>query len=555
MTMRLLLLFGLLLMPRLAAGQQADSTRQPVEVSADLLEAETVGGATVQRLTGNVVVRQGETTLTSRRATRYFDRGEILFVGDVIVVERGDTLRAPEVRYNTRTKTGVALGPLRLSDGEVVVTAPRGEYFTQEKRAEFDEGVQLIDSVTVLTSRTGTYFSEEKRAEFAGDVRLDEPRSALDADSVTYLRETKEAWARGNVFVERLGGDDEAGADSTTRTFLFGSRAYNDERRNFSRVEGPASMVAAPADTLEAPPGDTLAVDPAPFEPIPDSLVVDSLVVDAPLPDSLADAFLPLPPPALLPPGTPLLVQVRFDSTGAPADTLLLRAITLEAERTDSTQTLRAWGGVQLWTPDYAARADSLFSLRTTVDSTTHEDVRFFREPVAWFDRVQVNADTLRLLATDGDLDTLFARSHAFAAEEDTVTGRLNQLKGQAIIGFFLPDSVRILEAAPNAEAIRQRLKDGRPDGAVEASADRIVLRFRGDAITRVSILTGVESTIYGENILPPDLTLSGLRWQPEARPQKDALLGDYVLPPLAGSEPPAEASEPSTEPPPDDHP
>ena len=536
----------LVLTPHLAWAQQADSTRQPVDVSADLLEAEVIGGERVQRLTGNVVVRQDSTTLTSRRATRYFDRGEILFVGNVIIVERGDTLRAPEVRYNTRTKTGVALGPLRLSDGEVVVTAPRGEYFTREKRAEFAEGVQLVDSATVLTSRTGTYFSDEKRAEFAGAVHLDEPRSALDADSVTYLRETKEAWARGNVFVERRGGESDAEADTTTRTFLFGSRVYNDERRDFSRVEGPIQVASVSPDTLGTSPApDSLLIPP---EILADSLRADSLGLEPP-PDSL---FAPPPMPPLLP-DTPLLVQVRFDSTGTPTDTLLLRAATLEAERTDTTQTLRAWGGVRLWTGDYAARADSLFSLRTERDSTTYEDVRFFRDPVAWFDRVQVNADTLQLLATDGDLDTLFARSEAFAAEEDTLTRRLNQLKGRLLTGYFLPDSVRIFEAAPNAEAIRQRVKDGQPDGAVQASADRIVLRFRGDAITRVSILTGVESTIYGENILPPDLMLSGLRWRPEERPQKDVLLGPYVLPELVGSEPDAGASEPSSEPPPDD--
>ncbi len=486
--MRAALLLLMLVVPNLAVGQEADTTRQRVQVEAPLFEGETVNGESVQRLSGGVTVRQGETVLKSRQATRFLDQGLILFVGNVVIIERGDTLRAPEVRYDTRTKVGVARGPLRLSDGEVVVTAPRGEYFTREKRATFDEGVQLVDSATVLTSQAGTYFSDEKRAEFAGAVRLDEPSSHLEADSVTYLRETKESFARGNVFIERRGGEDEAASDSTARTFLYGARAYSDETRGFSRVEGD-----------------------------------------------------------------PMLARVRFDTLGVPTDTLLLRAPTLEATRTDSTQAFHAWGGMRLWSSDYAARADSAFSFRTTTDSTTREDVRLFGDPIAWFDRVQINADTLRLVASDGSLDTLFAFSNAFAAERDSVTERFNQLKGRVLTGYFLPDSVRIFDATPNAEAIRQRVKDGQPDGAVEASADRIVLRFRGDVVQRVSVLDGVKSTMYAESIVPATLSLAGFRWRAEERPEKTDLLAPYALPPLGGSEPPATASDPLSRLPPDD--
>lgn len=493
----LVLLLGAVAMA--ADAQTPDSTRQRATVSAALLETEmvAVGGdstrrETITRLTGDVRVRQGETVLTSRRAVRYLDRGTIHFFGDVVIVERGDTLRSPEVRYDERTKTGEATGPLRLTDGEVVVTAPRGTYFTREKRAAFDEGVQLVDSATVLTSETGVYLSDEKRAEFAGNVHLDEPRSTLDADSVTYLRETKESFARGHVFVERRGGDGEADADSTQRTFLFGQKAYSDERRGFSRVEG------------------------------------DSLL-------------------------QPLLARVRFDTAGAALDTFLLRAPLLESERRDSLQTFRAWGGVAMWSPDYAARADSAFSLRTEADSTTREDVRLFGSPFAWFDRVQVNADTLRVLATGGDLDTLFARSNAFAVEPDTVSGRLHQLKGRAITGFFLPDSVRVIDVRPNAEMIRQQTKDGQPDGLTQASGDWAVFQFRGEDIKRVAVAVGMQGTMYPENLVPPDLTLDGLRWRPDDRPSKAVLLGTYALPLFPGSALSPPASDADTAPPDDE--
>ncbi|MEX1056015.1 MAG: OstA-like protein, partial [Rhodothermales bacterium] len=157
-----------------ALAQERDTVRtREVEVSANLLEGDAVNGERIRRLTGDVRLRQEETRLWARRAVQYLDRREILFTGDVLVVERGDTLRADTVLYNSRLKTGSARGRVRLSDGDVFVRAPSGLYFTREKRAQFTDGVTLIDSSAVLTSRGGEYWSDEKRAEFYGEVRLD----------------------------------------------------------------------------------------------------------------------------------------------------------------------------------------------------------------------------------------------------------------------------------------------------------------------------------------------------------------------------------------------
>ena len=450
---------------------RADTVRtREVAISADRLEGDMVDGELVRRLIGNVELRQEDTRLWARRATQYLDRREILFTGEVLIVERGDSLRADTVLYNSRTKTGRARGGVRLSDGDVIVYAPSGLYFTREKRAQFTEGVTLIDSSATLRSREGEYWSDDKRAEFYHDVVLDEDRTHLEADSVTYLRETDVSIARGDVFIEREGEgeEDEDPEDARTRTLLFGDRAYNDESASFSRIEG-----------------------------------------------------------------VPLLVQLQYDSTTAEVDTLLIRASILESSRIDSLRRLIAIDSVRIWQRDLASTADSVVYDRLTLeDDSLYEEVRLFEGPVAWFEDNQVTGDTLRIKARGGSVDTLWVRSNAFVARRDSVLQRIQQLKGRHLVAAFEDDSLRTLSIGPQAEAINfMGDEDDEPAGAVQISADRITFYFAGDEISRLSAVRGTEGTYFSEDLIPNPFQLSGFRWIPERRPTRGDLLGSVDVP------------------------
>lgn len=448
------------------ADRDTVETRE-VEISADLLEGGLETGERIRRLIGNVALRQDDTRLWARRATQYLDRREILFTGDVLVVERGDTLRADTVLYNSRSKTGRARGSVRLSDGDVLVFAPSGLYFTREKHAVFEEGVTLVDSSATLRSSEGEYWSDEKRAEFVGDVTLYESRMQLQADSVTYLRETDISMARGSVFVEHLGeNESDARADSLSRTLLFGDRAYNDEQASFSRIEGQ-----------------------------------------------------------------PLLMRLEADSAGAEVDTLLIRAVLLEMTRSDTLERLVAVDSVRIWQSALAAVADSVVYDRWPGENDTlREEVRLYREPMAWFETNQVNGDTLLIRARGGSVDTLRVRQRAFVARLDTTLQRIQQLKGRHLSAVFRDDSLRSLTVGPQAEAITFRGdEENRAAGGVKMSSDRIRLEFDDDDLARISAVRGVEGTYYSENQLPEPFELEDFRWLPERRPTREGLLQDIA--------------------------
>ncbi len=444
----------------------ADSAkiREVQIIYVDSLSQEVVEGERVLHLFGPIHLRQDSTDLRANRAIQYVDRDEILFIGNVRIVEQGDSLAADSVLYNKRVKTGEAAGNVELSDGEVQVSAPSGFYFVREKRATFENGVTLVDSAAVLTSRRGAYWTEEKRAEFYDQVLLEEDKTTLEADSVTYFRETEVALARGSVSIERLGGEDEdVEADSTLRTFLFGEKAYNDHKTSFSRIEG-----------------------------------------------------------------NPLLLQLKTDSSGASTDTLIVRAVVLESSRQDSTERLVAVDSVRIWRDKLAAVADSVvYERRSSEGDEAKEETRLFGNPMAWFEQTQVNGDTLRITARAGSVDSLFVRGNVFVAQLDTVSAHVQQMQGGYLAGVFEQDSLRTMTVSPNAEAIYYLLDENdAPNGAVRTSGDRAVFVFEENALKQASVLGGVEGTYYAEDLIPDPFQLDRYRWEPGLRPSKSGLLG-----------------------------
>ena len=445
-------------------------------VTGDSLSQLEENGELVQFYIGNVEGTQDSTFLRADWAKRFVARDQVLLTGDVIIIDKGDSLYADTVFYDEFNKIGRALGHVRLSDGEVVALAPSGIYFVEEKRARFSEGLTLNDSTAEITSRTGSYWTEEKRAELEGDVQLQAERTYMEADSLSYFRETEVSIARGRVFIERFGGEDEADADSTIRTLLFSQWAYNDEQAGLSRIRGRPLLVQLRQDSTDAE-VDTLIIQALHLEALErDSLsrlvAVDSVQVWQADLAAVADS-------------------VVYERLEQPADTL--QADTLAAERLEET--------------------------------------RLYRGPVLWVGETQVSGDTIRVKGQGDDIDSLFVRQDAFVAQRDTVTERIHQVKGVNLLGLFDDDSTRTFIAGPNAETIYfRRDEEDRPDGGLQVSGDQAILKFRGDDPEEILFPGEPQGSYYSESLLPSPFQLDGFRWLPDLRPAKaDLLRGERV--------------------------
>lgn len=542
-------------------------------VNADSLSALREGGERVQELMGDVFVRQDTTRLRSEYALRYLNRDELLFVGDVVIYERGDTLRADTVRYDRSTEVGRARGHVRLTDGEVTVRAKRGTYYAAEKRSVFPDSVVLVDSNRVLRARHGTYWSDARRAEFGGGVRLKDPGTTIFSDSLTYYRDRDRSIAVGNVFIDRQGG--EASADSSTRTYLFGDRVDNREQHRYTRVQGHALLVQLRRDSTGTP-TDTLVVRARRLEAFrtdthrrlvavdsvevwqPDlAAVADSAVYDrvvAPTTDSTTTQEVPIdttrppsdsisviaettsPTPESSPPPQIVPDSLRSDSQGtrkentAAAGTLSSSIGTEPSasgrgEDESRPDSLRQRGDV----PTAGASRQWDTPTAQSEDALPLEEIRLFQSPMTWFEGSQVWGDSIRVHVRNRSPDTIFVRGAAFAAQRDSVLDRIQQLSARTLTAFFRGDSLRRIRARPNARAIRfLAAEDGSLNGAAKTSGDRVVLRFEDGTVKRISVVGGVQSTYYRKpKNIPDPFELDGFKWVPERQPTRAGLLRD----------------------------
>lgn len=576
-------------------------------VNADSLSAIERDGERLQELFENVNVRQDTTRLQSEYGLRSLDRDEILFAGDVVIFERGDTLRADTVWYNRRTKVGRARSNVRLTDGEVVVRAPRATYYTDEKRSVFPDSVTLIDSSQVLRAREGTYWSDERRAAFRGNVQLTDPESVLEADSLTYFRDEERSIATGRVFSKRVEGGEDAAADTSSITYLFGEWADNQEQNRYSRVERQALLVRVEMDSTGVP-EDTLAVRAHQLEAyredthhrlvavdsvriwqadlaaVADSAVYDR-VVDVGEADSMAEPS-PLPDTATAPPPDSVVAgRSRLDSLvaravpvgiegpdtlGAPparpdprdrqpdsARTSVSRTAAPSPDTTQERATQARANPDSTSVRDSTAAAGSRSGSRwgrptaASEEDLPLEETRLFRNPVTWFERSQVWGDSIRVRARKRSLDTVFVRGAAFAAQQDTTLDRIRQLKGENITAFFRRDSLRQILARPNGEAIHfSASEDGTLNGATRASADYASLFFAGGEVERIKFGSGVQGEAYHKaEHIPDPFQLDGFQWTPERRPTRSTLLREERVRERLEL-PPPERSSPEPEPP-----
>lgn len=432
---------------------------------ADSLSQRVVGDQRVRTLV-RAQLQQDETSLRARRATQYLDRGEILFVGDVQITERGDSLRADTVVYNTRTKVGRARGNVWLTDGEVTVMAPAARYDTRAKHAVFDTGVTLVDSSTTLRSRTGEYWSEERRAEFAGDVRLDEERSTLVADSITYLRNDEISIARGNVAVVHVEEDDDP--EGPARTLLFGDQAYNENRERLSRMSGNPLLVQITADSL----GEAR-----------DTLIIRSHELEAVRSDSLH---------RLTGVGAVRVWQARMAAVG---DSLVFDRWRDTSARAGEEEA-RLFGAPKAWMDEMQLNGDTL----RIVGRDGGIDTLFVwsRSFVARF-------------------DSTLERIHQIKGRDLTAYFRDDSLRTM----HTGPNAEAIYFLKTDEDQLR---------GGVRGSGDEIFFRFSGGDLQRVSIVSGTEGEYTPAAQLPEPFQLDGFRWDPTMRPVKPELIGRVDL-------------------------
>ena len=429
------------------AQETEDEGPKEVQVAFDSLRVRVIDGRTVAEWL-RPVLRQEDFRL---RANNGYDEGNgfIRFWGDVVIIEKEDTIRAERVRYQREERIGEARDNVRMTDGEVTLLAPFARYFSEEKLTVFEEGVVYEDSASVLTADWAHYLSEENRAEFARNVELAQEDMTLLADSVLHLRDSEESWAWGRIAADRFESAD------SVRTLILADSLYRNAVLDSVRVSGSARLLQM------------------------DQAASDTLILQAGV------------------------INVLEEGALSARDTVLVAA------------------------SGYAFRADSLDSQETDQGHTLS---RLAGSPMAWVENTQVVADGM-VLSDGGRVDTLRAQGNVFVATPDSLSGRINQLKGQQLLVIMEADSLRYLDIQGQARAVlfMESEDDGSSVGFV-GSGDGLRFSFLDGELSRVAFYTGVEGTYYADNLLDQLSNLPGFIFSADDRPRRQKLIADFWM-------------------------
>ena len=406
--------------------------------------------------------------------------------GRVVVVQDSTELRSSRAIRNVTQATSTFTGSVRIVDRGDTLFADTLHYDEVGKIGVARGNVLLTDGEVTAYATQGRYLVEEKLAEYPDGLRLEDSMLVLTGLTGKYWTQAKRAEVAGNV---KLNTDEVTlRADSLTHhrtsrvsqargnvklveasgadsTYVFGHWAWRDDQAKHSKVTG-----------------------------------------------------------------NPLLMRLGRDSVSTDSlqlpDTLLVRGGELNVrEEEDGLRHLAAKGNVRVWRQDMAAVADSMVLIQAT---RNREVLWFFGRPVIWIEGTQVSGDTIRIVLEDGNIDSLIVPANAFVAQEDSIIGQVNQLRGRSLTGTFGDDSTSVFVIGPNAEWLHfQKTKALEPDGAIEASADEAHLVFKGSALQDMWLGPDVQADRHRQQDLNDQLALEGFNWMPEERPRRLTLLAE----------------------------
>ncbi len=214
-------------------------------------------------------------------------------------------------------------------------------------------------------------------------------------------------------------------------------------------------------------------------------------------------------------------------------DTTWMHAARIEMTKIDTFYIIDAVQNVEIWQIKNASRSDS---------ARYNEQTELFqlrKNPVVWYERVQLNGEEIDIQFQEEVLQTLFATGSPFAAQEDSVTLRINQMKGDSLTVFFLNDEIDRIHTLSNAEILMHYTNDdNEPDGAINLRAQKIFILFEEGDVADLKAYSGIEGDTFEESEELANMQLEGFDWNPELRPRRP---GDKMEPrlPELSTEPP----------------
>lgn len=465
-------------------------------LQAGELDGGVYNGMTIRKLKRDVRFKQGETMVWCDSAYQYADKNSIEAFGHVKIKQaNGTTITSDNLTYNGDSKIINFRGNVVMKDKSMTLTTPTLDYDASTKTAEYTQGGTIVDKGTKLISEYGNYNTNSKLFTFKNKVRLISKEHDLTTDTLYYKSDIKTAYFKGPTYIKTKDGnlvstDGEYHTDKNVLTLkgksqienadfiLSGDKVHFDNKKKEGDASGNVSIT---------------------FKK--EKIVVEGDRAMYRGKKSFTKVW-----------GNGLLKSI------VDKDTLFLKADTLISinDSIHKNRKLTAIKHVRIFKKDMQGKCDSLvYNLQ---DST----INFFKDPVLWSNRSQMNGDSIKIQMANNKIDKLYLRVNSFIISKDSIDN-YNQIKGKKITAYFKDNKLKTVDVFGNGESVYFATeKDTVLVGMNKVICSNMMMQFNENKLKNISFLTKPDALfIPPHEIQAPDARLKGFKWRISEIPLK----------------------------------
>ena len=490
------ILIILLLLTGVVSAQKKTTTIHIL--NADRADYDERLGKDVQRLIGNVVMRQDSTYFYSDSAyynenTKFFDG-----FGNVhINVNDSINIYSKLLKYNGETKFAELFHDVILKDDSTVLKTQYMTYDRVGHLATYPNKGTITRNDKKLVSKKGYYRDDIKVLYFRKDVVGTMPDYKIVSDTLVYDTENEMMYFYGptNIYNKENTLIGNYGWYNTLTEL-----AYLDRRATLKNKE--QSMTA---DTMYYNKGTGYA------KALSDVIIEDT-TYKAILTGEHAEMWRNIGK-CMITDNLKTIYHKEVDTLFATADTMYVYFDTAN----NKVQHIKAFYNVRFFRNDIQGKCDSMHYV--VADSMIYMRTK----PVIWADNSQLSGDLIDIKIKEQSIENFLMHPNAFVIQEDSISG-FNQVKGKKIRVFFKDNEINNMFNEGNAETVYWlRDDDGSLIGVNFSQSSEMDIIIRNNQISNIKYYKNIKETLYPLEQVKDNMEyLNGFLWLEDEKPVRE---------------------------------
>lgn len=467
-------------------------------LNADKADYDERLGKDVQRLIGNVVMRQDSTYFYSDSAyynekTKFFDG-----FGNVhIKVNDSVDIYSKLLKYNGDTKFAELFYDVVLKDDSTVLNTEYMTYDRVEHLSSYPNHGTITRNDKRLVSKKGYYRDDIEVVYFRTDVIGTMPDYMILSDTLVY--DTK------NEMMYFYGPTTIINEENT----LYGNYGWYNTETELAYLDKRATL----KNKEQSMTADTMYYNKKTgYAKALNDVVIEDTTYKAILTGDFAEMWKNKGKGFI----TNNIKGYYFeekDTLFAVADTIYFYFDTL----TNDVQRIKAFYNVRFFRNDIQGKCDSMNYV--VADSTVYMRV----QPVIWAKNTQMSGDSINIAIKEKAIDSVLMYPNAFIIQQDTIRG-FNQVKGRQVTAYFKGSELNNIFNKGNAETIYWlREEDGSLIGVNFSQSAEMDIKVSDSKISNIKYYKSIKETLFPEDQMEGNQEyLKGFLWQDDIKPLRE---------------------------------